>query len=98
MSERYWLIHPNGGRQLIDPKQFDVDRLAEQAQLLGGRLVVERDSYRSATAESFAVAPKRFEPPISALAPLFRDRFLRIYTCQSDYETDICTRPTTRVL
>jgi hypothetical protein len=99
MSERYWLVHPNGGRQLIDPNQFDVDRLAEQAQLLGGRLVVEGDAYRAAAAESCpSSAPRRFEPPISALAPLFRDRFARIYTCQSDYETDFCTRPTTRVL
>src|SRR5689334_20041324 len=100
MSERYWLVHPNGGRQLIDPQQFDVDRLAEQAKLLGGRLVVERDSYRSAGAEPLVQdgPPRRFEPPISALGPLFRDRLLRIYVCQEDYEIDINTRPTTRVL
>jgi hypothetical protein len=48
MSERYWLVHPNGGRQLIDPQQFDVERLAEQVQQIGGRLIVERESYREA--------------------------------------------------
>jgi hypothetical protein len=102
MSERYWLVHPNGGRQLIDPREFDVERLAVQARLLGGRLIVEkdeRDSYRSASAEPVADGPpRRFEPPISALGLLFRDRLTRIYTCQTDYEIDINTRPTNRVL
>jgi hypothetical protein len=99
MSERYWLVHPNGGRQLIDPRQFDVEGLAEQVQQIGGRLIVERDSYREATAEPPAVAPvRRFEPPISALKPLFCDRFAKIYRCQSDYELEINVRPTSRVL
>jgi hypothetical protein len=100
MSERYWLVHPNGGRQLIDPHEFDVERLAEQAKLLGGRLVVERDHYRATGAESVAQdgPPRRFEPPISALSPLFRDRLARIYVCQESYEIDINVRPTTRVL
>ena len=31
MSKFYWLVHANGGRQLIDPRYFDLDRLAEQA-------------------------------------------------------------------
>src|SRR5690349_2243782 len=99
MSERFWLVHPNGGRQLIDPSQFDVTTLAEQARQIGGRLVVERDSYREATAEPAAPAPgRRFEPPISALGPLFCDRFAKIYQCQSEYSLEINVRPTTRVL
>ena len=44
--ERYWLIHPNGGRQLIDPRRFELDRLAEQARLIGGRLVVEGETFQ----------------------------------------------------
>src|SRR5205807_9074974 len=42
--------------------------------------------------------PRRFEPPISALGPLFRVRLERVYCCLSDFEVDINTRPTTRVL
>ena len=99
MSERYWLVHPNGGRQLIDPHQFDVERLAEQARLLGGRLIVERDLYAAVSLEANPDGPpRRFEPPISALGPLFRERLGRIYVCQEDYEVDINIRPTTRVL
>jgi hypothetical protein len=112
MPERYWLVHPNGGRQLIDPRQFDLDRLAEQARRIGGRLVVESETIvlgvtettsapgaETATPEPRStLAPRRFEPPISALGPLFRHRLDKIYECLSPYEIDINTRPTTRVL
>jgi hypothetical protein len=108
MPERYWLVHPNGGRQLIDPNQFDFDRLAEHARRIGGRLIVEPEAATAATAPAGAGAAspvlenagatRRFEPPISALGPLFRHRLNRVYSCLSDYEIDINTRPTTRVL
>ena len=112
MSGRYWLIHPNGGRQLIDPHQFDLAHLAEQARRIGGRLVVEHDAMvlgatEAVPALSFAAAtpepdsrraPRRFEPPISALGPLFRHRLEKIYECLSPYEIDINTRPTMNVL
>lgn len=104
MSQRYWLVHPNGGRQLIDPRQFDLDRLAEQARQIGGRLVVESDNHIAAPPDPAAHAaahldgPRRFEPPVAALAPLFRSRFNRIYACLCEYELEINTRPTTRVL
>jgi hypothetical protein len=104
--ERYWLVHPNGARQLIDPRQFDLDRLAEQARRVGGRLVVESETISLRTeieTTSLVVSepagpPRRFEPPISALGPLFRHRLDRIYRCLVGYEVDINTRPTTRVL
>jgi hypothetical protein len=108
MPERYWLVHPNGGRQLIDPRHFDLDRLAEQARQIGGRLVVEGEAIvirtdPEAPAKREAVPgpdepPRRFEPPISALGPLFRSRLDRVYPCLVDFEVDINTRPTTRVL
>ena len=107
MPERYWLVHPNGGRQLIDPHQFDLDRLAEHARRIGGRLVVERDGPPTPAKVAGAArpvdngtgaAPGWFEPPISALGPLFRRRLDRVYSCLSEYELDINTRPTTRVL
>ena len=110
--QRYWLVHPNGGRQLIDPRQFNLDRLVEVARRIGGQLVVEGETIVIPTAVVAAtgsavprrpnVPPERpalrFEPPISALAPLFRSRFDRVYLCQVDYEVDVNTRPTTRVL
>jgi hypothetical protein len=40
----------------------------------------------------------RFMPPISALGPLFRYRFERIYRCRVEYVLDVNNRPTTRVL
>ena len=94
MPERYWLVHSNGGRQLIDPGQFDLNTLAEQARDVGGRLVIESVA---------ALAPGRpfgrpFEPPISALGPMFRGRLNRIYECKLDFTVDINTRPTNRVL
>ena len=112
MPKRYWLVHPNGGRQLIDPEQFDLDRLAEQARRIGGRLVVESETTERGATETHTahpsdtatpgpgstLAPRRFEPPISALGPLFRTRLERIYTCKQSFAIDINTRPTVRVL
>ena len=112
MPERYWLVHPNGGRQLIDPRQFDLDRLVEHARSIGGRLVVEGETVviqagtgaeagievSSRAGTPAARPPLRFEPPVSAVGPLFRTRFDRIYSCLTDYEVDVNVRPTTRVL
>jgi hypothetical protein len=103
MPQRYWLIHPNGGWQLIDPRHFDLDVVAEQARRTGGRLVVESDNHIAAPESGVVRAapsgpPRQFEPPISALGPLFRSRLERIYACLDSYEIDVNTRPTTRVL
>jgi len=101
-SQRYWLVHPNGGRQLIDPRQFDLVRLAEQAQRTGGRLVVEADEHTATLpAGGVPVSPSRpqgFEPPISALAPLFRFRLSAIFACETPYSVDMNIRPTVHVL
>lgn len=94
--ERYWLVHPNGGRQLIDPRRFDLEVVAEQARRSGARLVVE--PIASPLDERERPEPRRFEPPISALAALFRSRFERIYLCEHAYKIDINIRPTQRVL
>jgi hypothetical protein len=91
--ERYWLVLPNGGRQRIDPAQFDLGLLAEQARKIGGRLVVERPATVDAAPRTIA-----FEPPLSALGPLFRSRLERIYRCAEDFTIDMNSRPTTRVL
>ncbi len=103
MPQRYWLIHSNGGWQLIDPRHFDLDVVAEQARRTGGRLVVESDNHIASPESGFVRAvpsgpPRKFEPPISALGPLFRSRLERIYVCMYSYDIDVNARPTTRVL
>ena len=40
----------------------------------------------------------RFEPPVSALGPLFVHRFERIHDCRIEFSVDISSRPTRRVL
>ena len=99
MPERYWLVHPNGGRQLIDPGQFDLTHLAEQARSVGGRIVVESVGAPTVAGQGVPGSGGRaFEPPISALGPLFRSRLNLIHACQVDFEVDLNTRPTNRVL
>jgi hypothetical protein len=45
-----------------------------------------------------AAEPPPFEPPVSALGPLFRYRLERIYACRVAFAIDINSRPTTHVL
>lgn len=87
MLEQYWMVHANGGRQRIDPRDFDLAEVADQAARVGGSLMVESPG-----------AARPFEPPVSALGRLFRSRLNRIYSCSVDFQTDINTRPTGRVL
>jgi len=105
MHPRIWLIHPNGGRQLIDPRVFDLARLAEQARLLGGRLESEglpaaepAPRPRRGAKPLADGPPRRFEPPLAALGPLFRGRLEKLYRCLNEFDLDVNTRPTTRVL
>lgn len=93
LMERYWVVTPNGGRQLIDPAQFDLARLSEDVRRFGGRLVVERLPQPAQPA-----TPPGFQPPVAALGPMFRARFDRIFHCRVDYTLDINSRPTHRVL
>ena len=51
MAERYWLVLPNGGRQMIDPTQFDMASVAEHARRLGAQARLGmRDACRAAEA------------------------------------------------
>jgi len=94
VRERYWLVHRNGGRQLIDPADFDLSRVADQAEAVGGTLMIEA----STTADGTSIPGRRFEPPVSALGRLFQIRLDRIHACSVKFEVDINTRPTHRVL
>ncbi len=97
MADRYWLVLPNGGRQLIDPQHFDLEAVAERARRIGGRIVVEGAASRT-MAEAPTHRPRVFEPPVSAIEPLFRGRLNRIRMCREPFDLDINTRPTGRML
>jgi hypothetical protein len=102
-TKRYWLVHPNGGRQLIDPKRFNLKRLAESARALGGEIQVETVASRVAAPRAAKPGPRaqtgpEFDLPVPALGPLFKARFEQIHVCREAYEVDMNTRPTTRVL
>lgn len=97
MHQTYWLVLPNGGRQLIDPAHFDLDAMAERARRIGGKIIVEGGTLK-AVVEVANLRPRGFEPPISALSPLFRSRLKRIRLCREDYTLDINTRATGRML
>jgi len=43
-------------------------------------------------------APARFEPPISAIGPMFRARLQRVHLCRVPYILEINARATNRVL
>jgi hypothetical protein len=45
-----------------------------------------------------ATAPRPYEPPITALGPLFRNRLEKMYICRVRFSIDINTRPTLHVL
>ncbi len=53
---------------------------------------------RRATGSPERLAGARFLPPASAIGPLFRFRFERIYQSRLDYELEVSNRATTRVL
>jgi hypothetical protein len=100
MADRYWLVLPNGARQLIDPEVFDLPSVEERARRVGGRLVLEVVDAAEQAVRLVPAPPavRRFEPPIPAVSELFRDRMTRIHACRVDYVLELNTRSTTRVL
>jgi hypothetical protein len=100
MAERYWLVLPNGGRQLIDPGRFDLPSVAERARQIGGRLVLEVAEAPAEAVRFIAarVDQQTYHPPVAAMEPLFRSRFQRIHRCRVGYSLDINERPTVRIL
>jgi hypothetical protein len=72
---------------------------------LDGERLVPRKHGEVITPNRFVVAglspaagPAQFDPPVSALGPLFRHRLEQIHRCRAIYTLDINTRPTVRVL
>lgn len=98
MEMRYWLVLPNGGRQLIDPRHFDIEDVARRARQFGAKLVVEGTSAHVPEAVVVQSARRPFEPPVEALGAIFRSRLQRIYFCAVEYSLDMNRRPTQRML
>ena len=98
MVERYWLVHANGGRQRIDPHCFDLAIVHDQAERVGGSLMVESSLADSTPGAISPPTSRRFEPPVAALGRLFLARLARVHRCSVPFEVDINPRPTRRVL
>jgi hypothetical protein len=82
-------------RRTDDDPQPNRDRRAEGHD--GEILAIRTESELIGLAQPPA-PPARFEPPDSAIGPLFRLRLERIYRCHVNFHLDVNTRPTTRVL
>lgn len=95
MADRLWLVHAGGCRQRIDLRRFDIDWIIERAQELGAEIEVEHVADPPAPPPR---EPLRFEPPVTALAPLFKLRLSQIHEVREGFELDMNIRPTNRVL
>lgn len=95
MADRLWLVHPNGSRQRIDTRRFDIDWIIERAEELGGSILVEEVPDPPPELKR---PPLRFEPPVSALVPLFKLRLDQIHGTRESFDLEMNTRPTNRVL
>jgi hypothetical protein len=62
------------------------------------RVETEPATWTQRSSPQPSTAPRPYEPPISALAPLFRNRLQKMYVSRVTFSIDINTRPTTRVL
>src|SRR5262249_4398882 len=76
------------------------DRSAEceHGPVLAPRAEAESDAWEQRAPAVSVPAPQVYEPPLSALGPLFRFRLEQIHACRVDFVIDINTRATTRVL
>ena len=81
---------PNHNRR-AEGRDGDILAPRSEIELIGPALPVEPRSIAPPP-------PDRYEPPVSAIGPLFRLRLERIYRCHVNFDLDINTRPTNRVL
>lgn len=71
--------------------------LAGQAARNGGRIVLENPPPKVPEGAGSISVPA-FEPPVSALVPLFRFRLEQIIECQVQFDLEVTARATNRVL
>ena len=72
-------------------------RASRDGERIGSREARQRRARRR-PGLPLRLPPGQFEPPVSALGPLFLHRFERIHDCRIEFSVDISTRPTRRVL
>src|SRR5262245_60630548 len=73
------------------PERDDDEVLAPQSE-------TEIDAWEQRVPARLTAESRPYEPPVSALGPLFRFRLERIHSCRVGFVVDINTRPTARVL
>lgn len=104
MPERDWLDVPHGTRDVVHSSREDQDQQADRTCSSQGRARVEdrADTARPPEGTKVARAPgvtaSRYEPPLSAIGPLFLRRLERIHPPRVDFVLDINPRATARVL
>ncbi|QDV37921.1 hypothetical protein [Tautonia plasticadhaerens] len=104
MPERRRPSRPSRGRSPFDASREDLEHLAGYVRGFAGRLLAEPRPDSSPPADGTRVArspgagPARYEPPASAIGPLFLRRLDRIHSPRVDFDLDVNARPTARVL
>jgi hypothetical protein len=104
MPDREWLDVPHGTRDVVDSNRGRPDRPADEARSGGGRMRDEpwadaaRPPEGTKVARAPGVAASCYEPPLSAIGPLFLRRLERIHPPRVDFVLDINPRATARVL
>src|SRR5262249_16036611 len=87
-------------RRMDTPPQWIPDRQPDGDR---GEIPPPRSDEGSGAWEQRAPARPRplarpYEPPVSALGPLFLDRLERVHICRVAFTVHVCARPTLRVL
>ncbi len=106
MPERYWLVRASGRRTLIDPTRCDLEQLAESAREIGARLVMEplptpsNEEREGGLRQRLTrgLRGRSYEPPVSAIGPLFLQRLDRVHEPAASFHLDVNPRPPSRVL
>lgn len=101
MPERHRPSLPDRARSPIPPSRDDLEHLAGHVRGFAGRVLADpRPDAADGTrvARSPGAGPARYEPPVSAVGPLFLRRLDRIHAPRIDFDLDINCRPTARVL
>jgi hypothetical protein len=84
--------------QPIPDRRFEHPDAEVIAPRSANEIVPRAESPAAGRSQAATVPPGRFDPPTTALGPLFRYRLDRIHRCRVNFDVDVNTRPTDRVL
>jgi hypothetical protein len=104
MPDRHWQDLPDGDGSPAAPHRVDPEPLGDRPRGPGGLREAGPRPDASSPADGTKVSrapgagPARYEPPVSAIGPLFLRRLDRIHAPEIDFDLDINTRATARVL